>query len=53
MNQEKIGQFIASKRKQKKLTQKQLAEKLGITDRAILKWERGLSVPDAEMLITI
>lgn len=50
MNQEKIGKFIAKVRKEKKLTQKQLAEKLGITDRAISKWENGKSMPDLSLL---
>ena len=43
MNQIKIGKFIAACRKQKNLTQMQLSEKLGITDKAISKWERGVS----------
>ena len=43
MDQLKIGKFIAECRKQKNLTQMQLAEKLGITDKAMSKWERGLS----------
>ena len=43
MNQIKIGEFIASQRKSKNLTQAALAEKLGITDRAVSKWERGVS----------
>ena len=43
MNQTKIGKFIAECRKQKNLTQMQLAEKLNITDKAISKWERGVS----------
>ncbi len=47
MNQEKIGKFISEKRKEKKLTQSELAEKLGITDRAISKWENGICLPDA------
>lgn len=50
MNQEKIGKFIAKVRKEKKLTQKELAEKLGITDRAISKWENGKSMPDLSLL---
>ncbi|MBQ2873367.1 MAG: helix-turn-helix transcriptional regulator [Bacilli bacterium] len=50
MNQEKIGKFISSVRKEKKITQKQLAEKLGITDRAISKWENGKSMPDLALL---
>ena len=43
MDQIKIGKFIAECRKQKNLTQMQLAEKLNITDKAISKWERGIS----------
>lgn len=43
MNQEKIGAFIANRRKELNLTQKELAEKLGITDRAVSKWENGVS----------
>lgn len=43
MNQEKIGKFIASCRKNMGLTQAVLAEKLGITDRAVSKWENGVS----------
>ena len=46
MNQIKIGKFISDKRKEKKLTQSELAEKLGITDRAISKWENGVCMPD-------
>ncbi len=43
MDQIKIGRFIAERRKLRNLTQMQLAEKLGITDRAISKWETGVS----------
>ena len=43
MNQFKIGKFIAECRKDKGLTQMQLSEKLGITDKAVSKWERGVS----------
>lgn len=50
MNQVKIGKFIASKRKEQGLTQLQLAEKLGITDRAVSKWETGKSLPDASLM---
>ena len=44
MNQEKIGKFIAELRKQKKLTQEQLAEKLGITKNAVSKWTNGFII---------
>jgi transcriptional regulator with XRE-family HTH domain len=50
MNYEKIGILIASLRKEKGLTQKELADKLGITDRAVSKWERGLGCPDISLL---
>ncbi len=43
MNQEAIGKFIAACRKEKNLTQMQLAEKLNITNRAVSKWETGVS----------
>lgn len=43
MNQEKIGRFIASCRKEQGLTQAVLAERIGITDRAVSKWETGVS----------
>lgn len=50
MEQVKIGKFITSKRKEQGLTQLQLAEKLGITDRAVSKWETGKSLPDASLM---
>ena len=49
----KIGKFIAARRKSAKLTQLQLAEKLGITDRAVSKWERGCCLPDAAIMQTL
>lgn len=45
MDQIKIGKFISFMRKEKNMTQSELAEKLNITDRAISKWENGLSFP--------
>ena len=51
MDQLKIGKFIAECRKQKNLTQMQLAEKLGITDKAISKWERGIAMPDSSIML--
>ena len=53
MDQMKIGKFIAECRKQKNLTQMQLAEKLNITDKAISKWERGLSLPDSSIMLEL
>ena len=49
MNQEKIGKFIAELRKEKNLTQEELATKLGITKNAVSKWERGLSMMDVSL----
>lgn len=49
----KIGKFISSCRKEKGLTQAQLAEKFGITDRAVSKWETGKSVPDASIMLEL
>lgn len=53
MNQIKIGQFIAEKRKENGLTQMQLAEALGITDRAVSKWERGKALPDYSIILDL
>lgn len=53
MDQEKIGQFISKCRKNKNMTQMQLAEKLGITDKAISKWERGKSMPDPSLFMPL
>ena len=43
MNKEQLGAFIAENRKSMGLTQRELAEKLHITDKAVSKWERGVS----------
>lgn len=53
MDQIKIGKFIAECRKKNNFTQLQLAEKLGITDRAVSKWERGKSLPDAAIMLDL
>ncbi len=50
MDKEKIGVFISVLRKERHMTQKELADELGLTDKAISKWERGLSYPDISML---
>ena len=53
MDQVKIGKFIAECRKRANLTQMQLAEKLGITDRAVSKWERGKALPDSSIMLEL
>ncbi len=53
MNQIKIGKFIAECRKKANLTQLQLSEKLGITDKAISKWERGIAMPDTSIMLEL
>ena len=50
MDQIKIGRFIKQKRKEKGMTQSKLAEKLGVTDRAISKWENGNCMPDSGII---
>ena len=49
MNQEKIGKFISKCRKDKKMTQSELAEKLGVTDKSIGNWENGRNMPDLSL----
>ena len=46
MNQEKIGKFIVECRKEKNLTQEQLAEKLGVSAKSVSRWENGKTMPD-------
>ncbi len=53
MNQIKIGKFIASCRKEKHLTQANLAEMIGVTDRAVSKWETGKSMPDSSIMLNL
>ena len=53
MDQLKIGKFIAECRRQKQLTQLQLADKLGNTDKAISKWERGIAMPDTSIMLEL
>ena len=53
MNQECIGKFIASCRKEQKLTQEELAEKLGITAKAVSKWECGKGLPDPSIMLEL
>ncbi len=49
MNQEKIGKFIANCRNKQELTQEQLAEKLGVTDKSVSRWENGRTMPDVSL----
>ena len=53
MDQVKIGRFIAECRKNINLTQMQLADKLGITDKAVSKWERGVAMPDSSIMLEL
>ena len=53
MDQVKIGRFIAERRKLNGLTQAELAERLGITDRAVSKWENGRAMPDSSIMLAL
>ena len=50
MDQEKIGRFLASCRKERNLTQEQVAEKLGVSDKTVSRWENGKGFPDVSLL---
>ena len=50
MNQSNTGLFIQSIRKEKGLTQKELADRIGVSDKAVSKWETGRSMPDTSLL---
>lgn len=50
MNQERIGKFIGELRKEKNMTQEELAEKIGVTSKSISRWENGKTMPDISML---
>lgn|GEM_PF-4010860 len=53
MDNKKTGKFISELRKEKELTQKELADKLFVTDRAVSKWERGMGYPDITIIIEL
>ena len=53
MNYEKIGKFIAEKRKEKGMTQKELAKQLNIGDKAVSKWECGRGMPDNSIMVPL
>lgn len=53
MNQERIGKFIAEQRKEKNMTQEELASIMGVTDKSISRWENGRTMPDLSMISTL
>ena len=53
MNQKKMGAFIKTLRKENNLTQEQLAEALGVSNRTVSRWETGSNIPDLDMLIIL
>lgn len=53
MNQQKIGQFLRELRKEKGLTQEQLLEVFGVTNRSISRWENGVNMPDFDLVMEI
>lgn len=48
-----FGAFVAAQRKEKGCTQKELADRLFVSDKAVSKWERGLSFPDISLLVPL
>lgn len=53
MNQTRIGSYIARKRREKNLTQEQLAERLGLSNKTVSKWENGKCMPDYSVIETL
>ena len=53
LDKKEFGAFLAELRKQKKMTQKELAQQLFVSDKAVSKWERGLNMPDITLLIPL
>ena len=53
LDKQQFGAFVADQRRQKQMTQKDLAQKLMISDKAVSKWERGLNMPDITLLAPI
>ena len=53
MDQEKIGSFLREMRKEKNLSQEQLAEKFGVSSRSVSRWENGNTMPDISILIEL
>ena len=53
MDQQKVGRHLAEKRKEKALTQAQLAEMLGVSDRSVSRWENGVTMPDVSLFLPL
>lgn len=53
MDQRKIGVFLKSLRKEKNITQEQLAEKMGVSNRSVSRWETGANLPDLDILMQL
>ena len=53
MDQKKVGQFLKELRKEKGITQEELAEKLGVSGRTVSRWETGTNMPDISLLVEI
>ena len=53
MNQRKTGQFIAELRKEQQLTQQELADKIGVSNKTVSKWECGNGMPDISSIIPL
>ena len=53
MNQVKIGQFIKALRKEKKITQREVAERLGISEKTVSKWETGNGLPEVSLMLPL
>jgi transcriptional regulator with XRE-family HTH domain len=53
MNQDMVGAFMQSLRKEQGMTQKDLAERIGVSDKTISKWENGNSMPDTSILLSL
>ena len=53
MDQKKVGSFLRELRKEKQLTQEQLAERFGVTNRSVSRWETGSNMPDLSLLVEL
>ena len=53
MDQKKVGSFLRNLRKEKQLTQEQLAERFGVTNRSVSRWETGSNMPDLSILVEL